>query len=103
VEAPIASRVARLRKWTATERHQEQHRCGAQCWQSAALWDKLLAGVASLTSTELAVTWATQALPAKNSLIAADAKLLKEAFEQKLSRLSSGVVEETSAPPWHRG
>ena len=71
--------------------------------QSAALRDKLLAEVASLTSTEHAVTWATQALPAKNSLIAADAKLLKEAFEQKLSGLSSGVVEETSAPPWHRG
>jgi hypothetical protein len=71
--------------------------------QSAALRDKLLAEVASLTSTELAVTWATQALPAKNSLIAADAKLLKEAFEQKLSGLSSRVVEETSASPWHRG
>src|SRR5262249_46320905 len=50
--------------------------------QSAALRDKLLAEVASLTSTELAVTWATQALPAKNSLIAADANLLEGAFEQ---------------------
>src|SRR5258707_11350284 len=35
--------------------------------QSAALRNKLLADIASLTSAEFAVTWATQALPAKNS------------------------------------
>jgi hypothetical protein len=64
--------------------------------QSAALRDKLLAGVASLTSAEFAVTWAGRALPAKNSLIAADAKLVEDAFEQKLSGLSSGVVNEIS-------
>jgi ERF superfamily protein len=64
--------------------------------QSATLRDKLLAEVASLTSAELAVTWATQALPAKNSLVAADAKLLEEAFEQKLSGLSPSPVGETS-------
>jgi hypothetical protein len=64
---------------------------------SAALRDKLLAEVAELTSAEFAVTWATRALPAKNSLIAADAKVLEDAFEQKLSSLSSGVVDETSA------
>jgi hypothetical protein len=65
--------------------------------QSAALRDKLLAEVASLASAEFAVTWAARALPAKNSLIAADAKLLEDAFEQKLSGLSSGVVNEVSA------
>jgi ERF superfamily len=64
--------------------------------QSATLRDKLLAEVASLMSAELAVTWATQALPAKNSLVAADAKLLEDAFEQKLSGLSSSSVEEMS-------
>ena len=63
--------------------------------QSTALREKLLAEVANLTSVELAVAWAAQALPAKNSLIAADAKLLEEAFEQKLSRLSSSCEEET--------
>src|SRR5262249_60412252 len=57
--------------------------------QSAALRDKLLGEVASLTSAELAVTWATQALGAKNSLIAADAKLVEDAFTDKLSGLSS--------------
>jgi hypothetical protein len=65
--------------------------------QSAALRTKLLADVASLTSAEFAVTWATQALPAKNSLIAADAKLLEDAFEQKLSGFSSSPTAETSA------
>jgi ERF superfamily len=64
--------------------------------QSAALRDNLLAEVASLTSAEFAVTWATRALPAKNSLIAADAKLIEDAFEQKLSGFPSPVVNEIS-------
>jgi hypothetical protein len=64
--------------------------------QSAALRDKLLTEVASLTSAEFAVTWAAGALGAKNSLIAADAKVLEEAFEQKLSGLWSSAVDETS-------
>jgi len=63
----------------------------------AALRDKLLAEVANLTSAEAAVAWATRALPAKNSLIVADAKLLEHAFEQKLSGLSSPIVSETLA------
>src|SRR5262249_9120937 len=64
--------------------------------QSAALRDKLLTEVGNLTSPEFAVTWATGALGAKNSLIAADAKLLEEAFEQRLSGLQSSAVDETS-------
>jgi hypothetical protein len=40
--------------------------------------------------------WAARALPAKNSLIASDAKLLENAFEQKLSGLSSRAVHESS-------
>jgi hypothetical protein len=64
--------------------------------QSAALRDNLLAEVASLTSADFAVTWATRALGAKNSLIAGDAKLLEDAFEQKLSSLSSPVANKIS-------
>jgi ERF superfamily len=63
---------------------------------SAALRDKLLAEVETLTSAEVAVAWATRALQAKNSLIATDAKLLEAAFEQKLSGLSSSAVTEIS-------
>jgi hypothetical protein len=64
--------------------------------QSAALREKILTEVTNLTSAEFAVTWATGALGAKNSLIAADAKVLEEAFEQKLSSLGSSAVDETS-------
>jgi hypothetical protein len=64
--------------------------------QSAALRDKLLTEVANLTSSEFAVTWAAGALGAKNSLIAADAKLLEEAFEQKLASAQLSAVNETS-------
>jgi hypothetical protein len=56
--------------------------------QSAALRDKLVAEVTGLASAQSAVAWAAGALPAKNSLIAGDAKLLEEAFEEKLSSLS---------------
>jgi hypothetical protein len=63
--------------------------------RSAALRDKLLAEIASLASAELAVTWAYGALTAKNTLVADDAKLLEEAFEQRLSGLSPLVDIET--------
>src|SRR5262245_28658091 len=53
--------------------------------QSAALRDKLLTEIANLISAEFAVTWAAGALCAKNSLTADDAKLLEDAFEEKLS------------------
>src|SRR5258706_3231694 len=74
-----------------------RHNTVLEAGQSAALRDKLLAEVATLTSAEFAVTWATRALPAKNSLIAADAKLLEDGFEQKLSSLPSPVVNAISA------
>jgi hypothetical protein len=64
--------------------------------QSAVLRDKLLTEVANLTSAASAVTWAAGALGAKNSLIAADAKLLEEAFEQKLSGLRLSAADEIS-------
>src|SRR5260221_2296500 len=65
--------------------------------QSAALRDKLLAEIANLTSADV-VTWAKRALPDKNTLVAADARLLEDAFEQKLSNLSSLVTIETATP-----
>src|SRR5262249_33759920 len=62
--------------------------------QSAALRDRLVAEVTGLASAESAVAWAAGALPAKNSLIAGDAKVLEETFEQKLSTLSSSAPSE---------
>src|SRR6516162_9311827 len=62
--------------------------------QSAALRDRLVAEVTGLASAESAVAWAAGALAAKNGLIAGDAKMLEEAFEQKLSNLSSSAPSE---------
>jgi len=62
--------------------------------QSAALSEKLLIEVGNITSADLAAAWAREALSAKNSLTATDAKLVEDAFEQRLSELPS-----TDAPP----
>ena len=57
--------------------------------QSAALRIRLLAELESLSSANLAVTWARAALPAKNGLTASDAKLVEDAFERRLAELPS--------------
>jgi hypothetical protein len=57
--------------------------------QSADLRDKLLIEMENIASADLAATWAGEALVAKNSLTAADAKLVEDAFERKLSDLPS--------------
>jgi hypothetical protein len=71
--------------------------------QSAALREKLLTEVGNITSADLAAAWAHEALTAKNSLTAADAKLVEDAFEQRLSELPSSdaaapLNEELSVP-----
>src|SRR5262249_21597746 len=57
--------------------------------QSAALREKLLTQLGNITSADLATAWARDALTAKNSLSAADAKLVEDAFERRLSELPS--------------
>jgi len=66
--------------------------------ESAALSDRLLSEISGLASQDSATTWAGEALPAKNTLTAADAKLVEDAFEQKLSQLWALAVE-TGEPP----
>ena len=66
--------------------------------ESAALRDRLLSEIAGLASQDSAATWAGEALPAKNTLTAGDAKLLEDAFEQKLSQLLALVVETVEPP-----
>jgi hypothetical protein len=56
---------------------------------SATLREKLLMEVANIASADLASAWAREALTAKNSLTATDAKLVEEAFERRLSELPS--------------
>jgi hypothetical protein len=57
--------------------------------QSAALREKLLTELGNITSADLAAAWAREALTAKNSLTATDAKLVEDAFERRLSDLPS--------------
>jgi ERF superfamily len=66
--------------------------------ESATLRDRLLSEIAGLASQDSAAAWAGEALPAKNTLTAGDAKLVEDAFEQKLSQLLALVVE-TIEPP----
>jgi hypothetical protein len=60
--------------------------------QSAALRQKLLLEVANIRSADLAAGWAREALGAKNSLTASDAKLVEDAFERRLSELASSEI-----------
>src|SRR6516164_1273237 len=57
--------------------------------QSAALCENLLTELRNITSADLAAAWAGEALTAKNSLTTTDAKLVEDAFERRLSELSS--------------
>jgi hypothetical protein len=57
--------------------------------QSAQLRDKLLMEVENIASADLAAAWAGEALVAKNSLTASDAKLVEEAFERRFSEFPS--------------
>jgi hypothetical protein len=66
--------------------------------ESAALRDRFLSEISGLASQDNAATWAGEALPAKNTLTAADAKLVEDAFERKLSQLSA-LPGETVEPP----
>jgi ERF superfamily len=55
--------------------------------QSAALREKMLAEIDGLTLADQAASWASGVLTAKNSLTTADAKVVEDAFEQRLSVL----------------
>jgi ERF superfamily protein len=57
--------------------------------RSAALREKLLMEVGNIASADLAAAWAREALTAKNSLTTTDARLVEDAFERRLSELSS--------------
>jgi hypothetical protein len=57
--------------------------------RSAALREKMLTELGKITSADLTAAWARAALIAKNSLSAADANLVENAFERRLSELAS--------------
>jgi len=63
---------------------------------SAALREKLLTELGTITSADLAAIWAQEALTAKNSLTATDAKLVEDAFEHRLSELAPSASAEAA-------
>jgi hypothetical protein len=65
--------------------------------QSAKLRDNMLKEIAALASSDLTMEWAKQGLSVKNTLTAADAKLVEAAFERRLEELASdGDAARTS-------
>jgi hypothetical protein len=64
--------------------------------QSAELRERLLTEIGNIASVDLAASWAHAALTAKNSLTASDAKLVEDAFELRLSELSSSEIPKSS-------
>jgi hypothetical protein len=72
--------------------------------QSAALREKLLTALGSITSADSAAIWAQDTLAAKNRLVSTDAKLVEEAFEHTLSELAPSATAEPAgdaAPSTH--
>jgi hypothetical protein len=76
--------------------------------QSAALRERLLGEIAILQSNDNATRWAQDGIITKNSLAAADAKLVEDAFAVRLSELSDAgpgeavsfaICTETHATP----
>jgi hypothetical protein len=67
--------------------------------QSAVLRDRLLGEVAAITEGDKAAIWARGVLAAKNSLTAADAKLVEDAFEQRSAGLLEAVVSQEPEAP----
>src|SRR5215510_12161535 len=64
--------------------------------QSAALREKLLTELGTITSADLAAIWAQEALAAKNRLTAADAKFVDDAFERRLSEIAPSQNAEAA-------
>jgi hypothetical protein len=63
---------------------------------SAVLRDQLIAQLGEIDSSESAATWARRILPAKNSLTAANARELEDAFKATLAALDNGAGQNTS-------
>jgi ERF superfamily protein len=65
---------------------------------SAALRDQLATELAEINSTEEAANWAHRVLGAKNSLTAADAACIEEAFRAKLATFATDSADGLALP-----
>ena len=66
---------------------------------SAVLRDQLLSQLREIKSLESATIWARRILPAKNTLSAADAQQVEEAFRARLAELSDRESEQEALRP----
>ena len=64
---------------------------------SAALRDRVMVGLKAVASSDEATTWANRILGAKNSLIAADARQVEDAFRAKLVSFGSADDDVSDA------
>jgi ERF superfamily len=62
--------------------------------QSAALRDRLVAELDALQSEDEAASWAHRSLPAKNTLMAADAGLVEAGFRARVAAFSGGRSDQ---------
>jgi hypothetical protein len=65
--------------------------------ESAILRERLVEQVAAINSTDDAAAWAHRNLPAKNTLTAADAQIVEERFQARLSTIGNGPSEPSDA------
>jgi hypothetical protein len=64
---------------------------------SASLRESLIEQLATINSADEAAAWARRSLPVKNTLTAADAKIVEERFQARLSTIGdSGIPDEIS-------
>jgi hypothetical protein len=66
--------------------------------KSAALRDQLVLELEAVSTADAATTWAHRILGAKNTLTAADARRVEEAFQSRLAALGRGDAETIEAP-----
>jgi hypothetical protein len=70
---------------------------------SASLRESLIDQMATINTADEAAAWAHRSLPAKNTLTTADAKLVEERFQARLSTISNGLEpaesSNTRSPP----
>jgi hypothetical protein len=61
---------------------------------SASLRESLTQQIAAINSTDEATAWAHRSLPAKNTLTAADARIVEERFQARLSTIGDGQASQ---------
>jgi hypothetical protein len=65
--------------------------------QSAALRERLLVALEAITSADAAAVWAQEAIGDKNRLLTNDAKVVEDAFEQKVAEFASAAPADDLA------